>query len=154
MRLSVVCPAPHPDDFPPVETTNKGAFSLKTKPRLVATALVATLTLTSASPAGSNAIVVGDLVLIGTVVTAGVLYYVWQNQKTHKKVYTITDPEHDPVGELSEEPLMANSREEAERKCRQLARQYGLDYAGRKDPTRLRQGHPQWYRCKFRRPMH
>jgi len=66
---------------------------LKPKLRLVAIALAALLILTSASPTRANAIVVGDLILVGTVVTAGVLYYVWQNQKTHKKIYTIEDPE-------------------------------------------------------------
>jgi hypothetical protein len=87
-------------------------------------------------------------ILVGTVVVAGVAYYVWQNSQTGQEYYS---PIEDPEEEAQEwdEPIVARDPEEAERECRTRAALYGVGLSRVQQPNRVRRGQDQQYRCWF-----
>jgi hypothetical protein len=87
-------------------------------------------------------------VLLGTVVIGGIAYYVWQNSQTGEQ-YRM--PIEDPEEEVAEwdEPIVAQTPEEADRTCRAKAAQYGVKLVRVQQPSRVRRGQNQQYRCWF-----
>ncbi|GAC1463423.1 MAG: hypothetical protein NVS2B14_11020 [Chamaesiphon sp.] len=62
----------------------------------------------------------------------------------------ITDPDNpDEQPQLYDEPIIAKSLEEAERICRIKAQQDGVKLIKIKQPSRIRAGINQQYRCIF-----
>ncbi|GAB4336982.1 MAG: hypothetical protein OHK0047_26520 [Leptolyngbyaceae cyanobacterium] len=62
----------------------------------------------------------------------------------------IIDPENpDEQPQQYDEPIVATSPEEAERICRQIAERDGVRLVRVKQPSRLRRGQNQQYRCIF-----
>ena len=87
-------------------------------------------------------------ILVGTVVVAGVAYYVWQNSQTGEEYrLPIEDPEE--TAQEWDEPIVARDPEEADRECRARAAQYGVGLSRVQQPNRVRRGQNQQYRCWF-----
>ncbi|NJL41597.1 MAG: hypothetical protein HC899_36585 [Leptolyngbyaceae cyanobacterium SM1_4_3] len=87
-------------------------------------------------------------ILVGTVVVAGVAYYVWQNSQTGEEYHMpIEDPEEE--AEEWDEPIIARDPEEAARECQARATHYGVRLSRVQEPSRLRRGQNQQYRCWF-----
>jgi hypothetical protein len=62
----------------------------------------------------------------------------------------ITDPDNpDEHPQQYDEPIIAASIEEAERICRQIADRDGVKLIKVKQPSKVRQGQNQQYRCIF-----
>jgi hypothetical protein len=81
-------------------------------------------------------------------VIGGIGYYIWQNSQTGEEYkMPIADPEEE-VAEW-DEPIVAQSPEEADRICRAKAAQYGVELVGVQQPSRVRRGQNQQYRCRF-----
>jgi hypothetical protein len=60
----------------------------------------------------------------------------------------LTDPENlDEQPQQYDEPIIAASPEEAERLCREIAERDGVRLAKVKQPSRVRRGQNQQYRC-------
>jgi hypothetical protein len=88
-------------------------------------------------------------VLLGTVVIGGIAYYVWQNSQTGEEYQM---PIEDPEEEVTEwdEPIVAQTPEEADRTCRAKAAEYGVELVRVQQPSRVRRGQDQQYRCWFK----
>ena len=106
---------------------------MKTIRRITAIAAVGVLVFSTAKPVKSQAEVLlpaacatgVGCVLVGTIVIAGVAYYVWQNNQTGQQYrMAIEDPEAEArrMGRTQSEPVTAGTRPKAEAKCRTLAR--------------------------------
>jgi hypothetical protein len=88
-------------------------------------------------------------VLLGTVVIGGIGYYLWKNNQTGEEYrMPIADPEEE-VAEW-DEPIIAQTPEEADRECRAKAAQYGVELVRVQQPNRVRRGQDQRYRCWFK----
>lgn len=63
---------------------------------------------------------------------------------------SLTDPENpDERPQLFDEPILADSPEEATRICRQKAERDGTKLISVKEPSKVRRGLIQSYRCIF-----
>lgn len=101
--------------------------------RITAIAAVAVLVFSTAKPAKSQAEVLlpaacatgVGCVLVGTIVIAGVAYYIWQNNQTGQQYrMAIEDPEAEArrMGRTQSEPVTAGTRARAVARCKVLAR--------------------------------
>lgn len=102
--------------------------------KFIAIVLAGSLTLSNTNPARSQAQVLlipaacatgVGCVLIGTVIVAGVVYYVYQSSRHPKSLYMIEDPDAEMGrmgGHHQTEPVTAGTRKKAEALCQQFAK--------------------------------
>src|SRR6476619_2766354 len=93
---------------------------------------------------------------IGVAVVGGVTYWTLTHNNQQPILVPlqpmVVDPE-EPIEEW-DEGILADSPEQAARKCRALAKGYGLDLISVKRPSKIKKGQSQRYECKFRTRTH
>ncbi|MBD2072090.1 hypothetical protein H6F93_31985 [Leptolyngbya sp. FACHB-671] len=85
---------------------------------------------------------------LGVAGIGGITYYIWEDNQTGGRHYSPIEKPEEVVSEW-DEPIITASPEEADRECRGRARQYGVSRARVQQPSRIRSGQNQQYRCWF-----
>ncbi|MBD2055298.1 hypothetical protein H6F88_04540 [Oculatella sp. FACHB-28] len=85
---------------------------------------------------------------IGVAGIGGITYYVWEDNQTGGRYYSPIEEPGEVVSEWGE-PIIAASPEEADWECTARAQQYGVSRARVQQPSRIRSGQNQQYRCWF-----